>query len=188
MRKNTYEKIILFVALICVSTSLALHMQRPKPRLYEGINVKDTIENVSNKVVHNMSEEIEVVNQKIEEKRIEEEETVRKAAEEDAARQTAAEQEVQSYSYSNGSGLTMSSGVNYHNGRTETYYSSQVAYHYRTPEWWVDGEGFYRTSEGYYVVACSDMAQGAVFQGSKGMCQVLDSGCAAGVTDYYVTW
>ena len=88
----------------------------------------------------------------------------------------------------NGSGLTQSSGVNYHGGRRETYYSSRVLYHYRTPEWTVDSEGFYRTAEGYYVVAASDMPQGTVFQGSKGTCQVLDSGCAAGTTDYYVSW
>lgn len=87
-----------------------------------------------------------------------------------------------------GSGLTQSSGVNYYGGRRETYYSSRVLYHYRTSEWTVDSEGFYRTAEGYYVVAASDMAQGTVFQGSKGMCQVLDSGCAAGTTDYYVSW
>ena len=88
----------------------------------------------------------------------------------------------------NGAGLTQSSGVNYYGGRRETYYSSRVLYHYRTPEWTVDSEGFYRTAEGYYVVAASDMAQGTVFQGSKGTCQVLDSGCAAGTTDYYVSW
>lgn len=88
----------------------------------------------------------------------------------------------------NSSGLTRSSGVNWYNGRRETYYSSRVLYHYRTSEWWIDSEGFYRTSEGYYVVAAFDMAQGTVFQGSKGMCQVLDSGCAAGTTDYYVSW
>lgn len=88
----------------------------------------------------------------------------------------------------NGSGLTQSSGVNYHGGRRETYYSSRVLYHYRTPEWTVDSEGFYRTAEGYYVVAASDMAQGTIFQGSKGLCQVLDSGCSGNTTDYYVNW
>lgn len=97
------------------------------------------------------------------------------------------QQKQQSYSSSSG-GLTKSGGVFNYNGRRETYYSSRVLYHYRTPEWWIDGEGFYRTSEGYYVVAASDMSQGTVFQGSKGMCQVLDSGCAAGTTDYYVSW
>lgn len=90
--------------------------------------------------------------------------------------------------YSNGSGLTKQSGVNYYDGRRETYYSSNVLYHYRTPEWTVDSEGFYRDSAGRYVVAASDMPQGSVFQGSKGECIVADSGCAANTTDYYVNW
>lgn len=90
--------------------------------------------------------------------------------------------------YSNGSGLTQQSGVNYYDGRRETYYSSQVLYHYRTPEWTADSEGFYRDSAGRYVVAASDMPQGTVFTGSKGECIVADSGCAANTTDYYVNW
>lgn len=85
-------------------------------------------------------------------------------------------------------GLTPQSGVNAYNGRVETYYSSNVLYHYNTAAWTVDDEGFYRTDEGYYVVAASDMPQGTVFEGSKGDCIVLDSGCADGVTDYYVQW
>lgn len=85
-------------------------------------------------------------------------------------------------------GLNTFTGVNYHDGRTETYYSSQVLYHYRTPEWTLDEEGFYRTEEGYYVVAASDMEQGTIFEGSKGMCIVLDTGCVPGVTDYYTNW
>lgn len=85
-------------------------------------------------------------------------------------------------------GLNSFTGVNYHDGRTETYYSSKVLYHYKTPEWVLDEEGFYRDSEGRYVVAASDMEQGTVFQGSKGECIVLDTGCNAGVTDYYVAW
>ncbi len=85
-------------------------------------------------------------------------------------------------------GLTMQGGVNEYDGRTETWYSSNVLYHYRTSEWWVDEEGFYRDADGYYVVAASDMEQGTVFGGSKGECIVLDCGCADGVTDYYVNW
>lgn len=91
------------------------------------------------------------------------------------------------YSSSSG-GLTQSSGVNYYNGRKETYYSSRVLYHYRTPEWTADAEGFYHDANGYYVVAASDLPQGTVFQGSRGMCKVYDSGCAAGTTDYYVNF
>ena len=90
--------------------------------------------------------------------------------------------------YSNGSGLTRSSGVNYFGGRKETYYSSRVLRHYRTSEWTIDAEGFYRTNDGYYVVAASDMPQGSIITTSKGAAKVLDSGCAAGVTDFYVSW
>lgn len=85
-------------------------------------------------------------------------------------------------------GLTPQSGVNAYNGRVETFYSSSVLWHYRTNEWTADSEGFYRDADGRYVVAASDMPQGTVFEGSKGECIVLDSGCADGVTDYYVNW
>ena len=60
-----------------------------------------------------------------------------------------------------------------------------MLYHYRTGEWTQDSEGFWRDSDGYYVVAAGDMAQGSTFTGSKGDCKVYDSGCAAGTTDYY---
>lgn len=93
-----------------------------------------------------------------------------------------------SYSYPDEGGLTMSGGVYYHDGRRETWYSSNVLYHYRTSEWTLDDEGFYRDADGYYVVAASDMEQGTVFEGSKGECKVYDSGCADGTTDYYVGW
>lgn len=85
-------------------------------------------------------------------------------------------------------GLNAFTGVNEYDGRTETYYSSNVLYHYRTSEWWLDEEGFYRTDEGFYVVAASDMEQGTTFEGSKGTCIVLDTGCDEGITDYYVNW
>lgn len=84
--------------------------------------------------------------------------------------------------------LTARGGVYRFNGRKETYYSSNVLYHYKTPEWIPDEEGFYRTKDGYYVVAASDMKKGTIFNGSKGLCIVLDTGCAKGTTDYYVNW
>ena len=90
--------------------------------------------------------------------------------------------------YSGSATLTPSGGVYFHNGRKETYYSSRVLYHYKTPQWYLDGEGFYHDSNGYYVVAASDMPQGTVFECSKGSCIVLDSGCAPGVTDFYTSW
>lgn len=91
------------------------------------------------------------------------------------------------YSSSSG-GLTQSSGVYYYEGRKETYFSSRVLYHYRTPEWTADAEGFYRDADGYYVVAASDLPQGTVFQGSKGMCKVYDYCGIPNTTDYYVNF
>lgn len=79
-------------------------------------------------------------------------------------------------------------GVRYHDGRTETWYSSNSAYHYRTAEWTVDDEGYYRDGDGHYVVAASDMPEGTVFETSKGEAIVLDSGCDAGVTDFYTAF
>ena len=79
-------------------------------------------------------------------------------------------------------------GVYEFGGRTETYYSSDVLRHYRTDEWTVDEQGFYRTDEGYYVVAASDYEQGAIIQTSMGLAQVLDSGCDDGITDFYTAW
>ncbi len=88
----------------------------------------------------------------------------------------------------NPDGLNSFVGVIEYDGRRETAYSSNVLYHYRTNEWTADEQGFYHASEGRYVVAASDMEQGTVFQGSMGECIVLDSGCDAGVTDYYTNW
>ena len=79
-------------------------------------------------------------------------------------------------------------GVRYHDGRTETYYSSNVLYHYRTGEWTVDDEGYYRDSDGYYVVAASDIAEGETLETSKGTAKVYDSGCDDGVTDFYTAF
>lgn len=87
---------------------------------------------------------------------------------------------------SSGSGLTKSSGVNYFNGIRETYYSSRVLHHYRTSEWTPDSQGFYRTSEGYYVVASNLYPEGTIITTSKGTSQVLDCGCDG--IDFYVNW
>ena len=61
-----------------------------------------------------------------------------------------------------------------------------MLYHKDTGDWTLDDEGFYRTDEGYYVVAASDMEQGTVFETSRGEAIVLDTGCPAGTTDFYV--
>lgn len=86
------------------------------------------------------------------------------------------------------SGLTREGGVNYYNGSRETWYSSNVLYHYRTSEWTVGEDGVYRDADGYVVVARSDMAQGDTIETSLGTGRVYDTGCAAGTTDIYTSW
>ena len=71
---------------------------------------------------------------------------------------------------------------------TETYYSSNNAYHYRTPEWTPDEEGYYRDADGYYVVSSDDYAEGEVVQTSKGEGRVYDGGSGSGNFDMYVNW
>lgn len=84
--------------------------------------------------------------------------------------------------------LTPQSGVNYFDGRTETYYSSNVLYHDMTPEWSAGEDGVYRDSDGYVVVAASDIPYGEEVGTSFGPGKVYDSGCNAGITDIYVNW
>ena len=73
---------------------------------------------------------------------------------------------------------------------TETWYSSSNpnSYHYRTGEWSVDDEGYYRDSDGYYVVASNDYEQGSVVNTSKGEAKVYDDGTDSGNIDMYVAW
>lgn len=89
-----------------------------------------------------------------------------------------------------GSGLTKWGGVYYYNGHRETYYSSRVLRHYRIGEWHTDDEGFWRTAEGYYVVAANsaEYCEGTLVDTSKGLAQVLDCGCSYGTIDMYVNW
>ena len=125
---------------------------------------------------------------------VEQREAERKAAEEQAAAEAAAAEEAayweayyaESHSPS-GDGFQQE-GVRDYNGRTETWYSSRAAYHYRTGEWSVDDEGYYRDDQGRYVVAASDVPEGSEIETSKGTGIVLDSGCDDGVTDFYVSW
>lgn len=74
------------------------------------------------------------------------------------------------------------------NGTIETAYSSNVLHHYRTSEWTPDEYGFYRTSDGYYVVASNEYEEGTVIETSRGEAMVLDGGCAEGYIDFYVNW
>jgi hypothetical protein len=93
------------------------------------------------------------------------------------------------YEYeTSGTQLTKDGGVNYYNGRIETWYSSNILYHYMTPEWNVGADGVYRDDDGYVIIASSDYGYGTVLETSFGASKVYDTGCASGVVDVYVNW
>lgn len=81
-----------------------------------------------------------------------------------------------------------SQGVVYEDGTRYTWYSSNSAYHYRTPEWSVDPDGFYRDSEGYYVVASTDVPMGGTVSTPFGEGKVYDTGCDGGTVDLYTAF
>ena len=104
------------------------------------------------------------------------------------AAQQQQQQAAQQQSYSSNSGSFKSQGVIYQNGIRYTYYSSNVLYHYRTPEWNADSDGIYRDSAGYIVVASSDHSQGSIVSTPFGAGKVYDSGCALGTIDIYTNF
>lgn len=82
-----------------------------------------------------------------------------------------------------------SDGVWYDDSYRYTWYSSNDAYHYQTPEWSAGSDGIYRDSEGYVVVASSDYAQGTVIDDTPfGPAKVYDTGCASGTLDVYTNF
>lgn len=94
----------------------------------------------------------------------------------------------QQQSYSGDSSSFKSQGVIYQNGIRYTYYSSNILYHYRTPEWIAGSDGIYRDSAGYIVVASSDHSQGSIVSTPFGAGKVYDSGCASGTIDIYTNF
>ena len=90
---------------------------------------------------------------------------------------------------SSGTGNFQSDGVWYDDNYRYTWYSSNAAYHYRTPEWSAGSDGIYRDSEGYVVVASSDYAHGTVIEDTPfGAAKVYDTGCASGTLDVYTNY
>lgn len=104
------------------------------------------------------------------------------------AAQQQQQQAAQQQSYSGNSDSFKSQGVIYQNDIRYTYYSSNVLYHYRTPEWTAGSDGIYRDSAGYIVVASSDYSQGSVVSTPFGAGKVYDSGCASSTIDIYTNF
>lgn len=153
------------------------------------------VEELSEEVI-----ELEAVVEEVEEEVEAEAEVVEEVVEEPVAEPVAVAAPV-NYSYvepaysepvytENGSGLTKSGGVNWHNGRRETWYSSSNpnSYHYRTGEWTVGEDGVYRDADGYVVVAAGDYELGSTVDTSFGEGKVYDYCGTPGTTDVYVNW
>lgn len=90
--------------------------------------------------------------------------------------------------HGDGDKLTKSGGVNQYNGKTETWYSSNVLVHKDIDQWTAGADGVWRDSDGYIILASSDMPFGTVHETSLGEGKVYDSGCSEGVVDIYVNW
>lgn len=84
----------------------------------------------------------------------------------------------------------MYKGVLSDNQFNYTYYSSRVLRHKDMDKWSPDECGYYRTSEGYLVVASDDYPLNKIIDTELfGKCKVLDCGVGeSGYLDVYVNW
>ena len=196
MKRNDKIFIALLIAFIVIGTAsvcISYHQQQQvkaeqgqREREEQVASVKSDLENMEYEEVTREATNKLIKAEKAEAERKAEEERKAKEAEEQAYQTWLASQSyTPSYNYPT-SGLTKSGGVNYFNGVRETWYSSNQLYHYRTGEWTVDSEGFYRDSNGYYIVASNQYPNGTVIETSKGKSLVADKGCDG--TDFYVKW
>ena len=121
---------------------------------------------------------------------INEEVAAQKAAAAAAARKSSSSSGGGYYSSGGEGVLTRSGGVNYYNGRKETWYSQRVLAGggLNIPGRHVAEDGTIRDADGYICVAASDLPKGTVVETSLGTGKVYDTGCAAGVTDIYTDW
>lgn len=125
---------------------------------------------------------------------IEKAEQAKKEEEERIAAEKArqARQSSQQNYYSGGKSgvLTRSGGVNYYNGRKETWYSEHelAGGGLNIPGRHVRDDGVICDKDGYVVVAASDTKKGTVVDTSLGAGKVYDCGCANGTNDIYTSW
>ena len=121
-------------------------------------------------------------------KKMDEEASQTAAANAAAVQYTYQNQNVDNNYYSgggySGNGFKSQGVVNW-NGTRYTWYSSNVLYHYRTPEWTVNSDGFYTNSDGYLICASDDYAQGTIVNTPWGEAIVEDCGAGSGTLDMY---
>lgn len=192
MKKNVYEKVILFTTLICTSTLLALHMQEPEPRVYKGINIEGAIESASNEIVHNAGQSAETINQKIEERRIAEEEAAKKAEEEAVRRAAEEKTEVHAAKYQYGSNSSIdlrSAGIVNWGSYRFTWYSQNVL-----PGGGLDIPGRHVNSTGFvcdcdgFIVAATAYGRGTTGNSPWGAWKSYDTGVSGNTVDLYTNW
>ena len=187
MKRITITALAIVSVLLMASCATAAAEQAPEPtEEIEFAYVCDWNQHTDPSIVEQIAADVE------------QREAERIAAEEQAAAEAAAAEEAayweayyaeQSYSTSYSGDGFMQEGVRSGvDSATETWYSSNAAYHYRTSEWSPDDEGYYRDSDGYYVVASNDYPEGSVVTTSKGEAKVYDSGTDSGNIDMYVNW
>lgn len=180
--KITYAKAA--VCLMMVSAVSFAAMRLPEPAQEVVVEKKDTKKKEAKKVEEPKVEEVV-------EKEVVEDEVVEEPV------QTAPTQaqnyiSQNTYTQSNGSGLTKSKGVNWYNGYKETYYNLDMSGVISNAqamgiqgEYWVreDGVKMY----GDKVIVAAQMDKGTVIDTSLGTGIVLDW-CPAGTVDVAVSW
>lgn len=177
------------------STEMTSEVKQPEPiEIFDvdDVEAPEPPQNASEEELKMQEEMVEEINEKErqEAEEIAVQEQAAKVAEEQ--KQTQVSSPVTSGSYSGSYFKKM--GVINENGWRYTWYSSNRAYHYRTPEWTPDENGVYRDSAGYVVVACvadsdgNKISQGSTVPTPFGTGKVYDCGCDAGTIDVYVNF
>lgn len=191
MTKTEKRSIIALVSILIleVISAVIIFANQPEPKVehHEIPIVMDTM------AVSDISEDLTQTAMDIQAE-AEAEAEAQRIAEEEAARQAyIQQQQTQTYEstpepvYSGNS--FESDGVWSDGTYRYTWYSSNAAYHYRTPEWTAGSDGIYRDAEGYVVVASSDHPQGTVIESTPfGSAKVYDTGCASGTLDVYTNF
>lgn len=188
--ESTKEKIMWAVgslaAVTVISASCLLCIWLTTPATCEEIDI--SVEQPANEFLTTVND-TQVMLQEAQAEQIAAKEAAERAAEQAAAKKIS--NSGSSYYSSSGDGvLTRSGGVNYYNGRKETWYSQRVlpGGGLDIPGRHVAEDGTVRDEDGYICVAASDLEYGSTVETSLGTGKVYDTGCSAGTTDIYTDW
>lgn len=200
MSKSTYEKIALFVALVCVSASLVLHVKKPELKVHNDINIMLITKNVANDMAYNTVQTIDNVYQKLEEQRIAEEaERIAREEEqriaEEANRKLAEESTQQRYEENIVQDTTSSNidlrsaGIVNWGGYIFTWYSQNAlpGGGLNIPGRHVNSSGFVCDESGF-IVAATAFGYGTTGNSPWGAWKSYDTGVSGNTIDLYTNW